>query len=181
MNDHTPMPINYVKFAYDGGPKYLLGIVKVDSETSATFCRWQSDDNKKVQRQVTLAHRFTTTFNAAVNTEAWQGARERQDIILDLHNTKIGLGIWIPLQEENQIKFGPRANFGKVTVFCTAGDKVKPLVGINYTSGRSYDLAFGQDITWFRTSKRSGNTIPELRFKQTNTETFIGVAMGFLL
>lgn len=185
ITNHQPCPeLRFVKVAYDGGPRFLLGIMPAGEGASVSLCQWQSEDNSQKQTQVVYARKMTPCLEAAVNLEKWDGRANRQDLVGDIHTAdkKYGLAVWIPMQGENNLLLGPRIKKGEITLFSTMGKEVKPLVGINYCHNKlSIDLAHGQENTWVRISKPNDNIIPEIRIKWNENDTFAGLGIGLCL
>lgn len=179
--DFRAFPGYYSKLAYDAGPWFALQIVPLGKSASLTMCRWQSENGQLVQNEVAISSRLNKSVDVALNVEKWQGGRDATDVVLDLHQGKLGLGVHLPLLGDDTVKLGPRIGFGNFTAYATVPlDGGPRLYGLTHTKhDLEVDVAFGNQTTFARASYWRGNVVPELRLKFTHEETFIGFALAY--
>ena len=177
----------FYKLAYDGGPKWALAILPVAKDVSVSFCSWENEMSTDRVFDLTVSKKFTSWLDVALNNEGeWDAGTftTRQEIAVDFHNTKLGLGVLIPMQSEEEVQVGPRVKINNFTAYATFSEDSDPLYGLSYSkNGARMDVACGEEVTFVRASKcfetKWGTIIPELRTKFTDKENFYGFGIGF--
>jgi hypothetical protein len=179
--DYRTYPFVYSKAAYDGGPWYALQILPVGKKASLTLNRWADDTNGLVQNEAILSCSAAPKLDVALSVEKWQGGADATDVVFDLHQGKLGLGVHIPLLGDDVVKLGPRVSFGNFTAYSTFPlDGGPRLYGLTHTKhDLEVDVAFGNQTTFVRASYWKRNLVPELRLKFTHEETFVGFALVY--
>ena len=179
--DYRTYPFYYSKVAYDGGPWFALQIVPVGKYASLTLSRWADDTNGLVQNEAILSCSATPKLDIALSVEKWQGGSDATDVVFDLHQGKLGLGVHLPLLGDDTVKFGPRIGFATHTAYTTLPLNGGPrLYGLTHQKNDlEIDVAYGNGTSFLRASYWKRNLVPELRLKFTHEETFIGFALVY--
>lgn len=184
---------NYVKLIYEeDGKTGFLALPPIENDFVVSFCAWQNENGDSEKYTGRLIKRFSSSFDAALMTDfiSKKGVSDIQNkLVFDLHGEVFGLpagiGLYLPFDEEESVKVGPRISVRDFTVYTTVAEEGKYLFGASYCPKVGYKLeaAYSTEEVWyFKASKgfktSIGNVCPEIRMKFFPDDTVLGVGLG---
>lgn len=181
-DDFRICPVHYYKFAYDGGPWYVLASQPLGEKASAFYLRWQDPGSDIALNELAGATKVNDWLEAGAVFDVWEDQGKISydpGITLDVKKGNLGLGAVVPLKSPGEFRLGPRVTNGDWTGYLTIRGEGAPTYGLSYMGEFNAHLAYGQSAWQFRASKTWGKFTPELRTKFTSEETFIGFGLGF--
>lgn len=181
-DDFRVCPVKYYKFAYDGGPWYVLALEPIGDDASTFYIRWEDPGSDLALNEFAGAKVFNDWLEAGVVLDVWENQGDisyEPGITLDLKKDGLGLGAVVPLKSPEDFRLGPRLTSGDWTAYLTLRGNGAPSYGLSYCGDINAHLAHGQSSWQFRASKTWGEFTPELRTKFTSGETFIGFGLGY--
>jgi hypothetical protein len=193
-SDTRYSPTELYKVTSDDGPWWVLTWLPVKEDVSLYLYGWQGQKSEDRTTQIILAKKATDWLDLDFRLEErWSqaGSVAKQEPGLDLHWKNLGLGILLPLQKDEDIRLGPRVMVGNLTAYATwcESDSDNFVLGLSYTFKQialtvegSYDPA--SEVSQFRMNRvfktKFGSFVPELRLKETPSDTFVGWALCFM-
>jgi hypothetical protein len=185
-------PNNYMKLIYEeDGKTGFLSLPPIGNDFVVSVQAWQNQRSDSEKYTGRLIKRFSPNFDAALMTDfiSKKGVSDIDSrLVLDLHGDLFGLpagiGLYLPFDEQESVKMGPRIGISDFTVFTTVAKEGKYLFGATYAkTGCKVEVAYStEEVFYVRASKgfktSIGRICPEIRMRFLPNDQIFGVGLG---
>jgi len=195
-SDHRSFVSEFFKIGYDGGPRFACVNLPIGATVNMIVFNWQTKKGDSRLSQWIVTKNFFSWFNGALDT-TFAGdnhtqsvvGNHTQSVVGDIHWHGAGFGVIMPLQADEDIRIGLRANAQGLIMLYTAviASDASKIYGLSYNLiGINIETAYESKKAsyFFRVSKKFktsfGTLIPESRNRFAKDSNIFGIALGFI-